>query len=126
MRCLALAAALALEFFPIRSPAVAQSCALHAWKTGELESVATAWGLVRLPGRPYAISAMVTFGDGSQEEVVAAVSRLAYRYVPGLRIRTASESPCPAQSCRPPTPWVSGSGHDAHARAAYHALAACS
>jgi beta-lactamase class A len=38
-----------------------------AWKPGSVEGVATAWGIVELPGRPYAIAAMVNYGDGSSE-----------------------------------------------------------
>jgi beta-lactamase class A len=35
-----------------------------AWKSGSLEGVAVAWGIVNLPGRPYVVAAMVNYGEG--------------------------------------------------------------
>lgn len=34
-----------------------------AWKPGGLAGVATAWGIVELPGRPYVLAAMVNYSD---------------------------------------------------------------
>ncbi len=50
-----------------------------AWKPGGVEGVATAWGLVALPDRPYAIAVMTTFG-GDGGAFVRAASELAYRH----------------------------------------------
>ncbi|MGQ0765972.1 MAG: serine hydrolase [Gemmatimonadota bacterium] len=37
-----------------------------AWKSGSVEGVQTAWGLVDLPGRPYVLAMMVTYGDDGE------------------------------------------------------------
>ncbi len=49
-----------------------------AWKPGGLEGVATAWGLVRLPGRPYAIAVMVNYGGPGMSGAIRDASRAAY------------------------------------------------
>ena len=50
-----------------------------AWKPGGVEGVATAWGLVSLPDRPYAVAIMTSYGgDGSA--LVRAASEVVYRY----------------------------------------------
>jgi len=51
-----------------------------AWKPGGLEGVSTAWGVVDLPGAPYAVSAMVNYGDVRPGEVVRAVSAAVYQH----------------------------------------------
>ncbi|MGD9904383.1 MAG: serine hydrolase [Vicinamibacterales bacterium] len=51
-----------------------------AWKPGGLEGVSTAWGLVDLPGAPYAVAVMVNYGDARPGEVVGAVSAAVYRH----------------------------------------------
>jgi beta-lactamase class A len=50
-----------------------------AWKPGGVEGVATAWGLVGLPDRPYVVAVMTTFGDGGGE-LVRAVSEAAWEH----------------------------------------------
>jgi beta-lactamase class A len=50
-----------------------------AWKPGGVEGVATAWGLVSLPDRPYVVAVMTTYGgDGS--ELVGAVSEVVHAH----------------------------------------------
>jgi hypothetical protein len=50
-----------------------------AWKPGGIEGVATAWGLVSLPDRPYVLVVMTNYGtDGSS--AVRAASRAAWDY----------------------------------------------
>jgi beta-lactamase class A len=52
-----------------------------AWKSGSLEGVAVAWGIVDLPARPYVIAAMVNYGGGdSAGEALRQISSLAYAY----------------------------------------------
>lgn len=51
-----------------------------AWKPGGLEGVSTAWGVVDLPGAPYAIAVMVNYGDARPGDVVRAVSAAAYQH----------------------------------------------
>jgi beta-lactamase class A len=59
-----------------------------AWKPGTLEGVSTAWALVRLRGRPFAVAAMVTFGDGRADDVVRALVRLSYAHFARLAAAT--------------------------------------
>jgi beta-lactamase class A len=51
-----------------------------AWKPGGLEGVQTAWGLVRLPGRPYAIAVMVNYGGPDMSGAIREASGAAYRH----------------------------------------------
>ena len=51
-----------------------------AWKPGSLDGVATAWGLVKLPGAPYAVSMMVTYGDAKVDDVVGRLSAAVYAH----------------------------------------------
>jgi beta-lactamase class A len=51
-----------------------------AWKPGGLDGVSTAWGLVRLPGAPYAVSMMVTYGTATPDAVVRDISRAVYTH----------------------------------------------
>lgn len=51
-----------------------------AWKPGGLEGVSTAWGVVDLPGAPYAVAVMVNYGDARAGEVVRGVSATVYQH----------------------------------------------
>ena len=51
-----------------------------AWKPGGLEGVSTAWGLVALPGAPYAVSVMVNFGGAEVGETIGTLSAAVYRH----------------------------------------------
>jgi hypothetical protein len=51
-----------------------------AWKPGGIEGVQTAWGLVPVPGAPYAISVMVNYGPDDMSATIREVSAAAYRY----------------------------------------------
>jgi len=51
-----------------------------AWKPGGIEGVQTAWGLVPVPGAPYAISVMVNYGPDDISATIREVSAAAYRY----------------------------------------------
>jgi beta-lactamase class A len=51
-----------------------------AWKPGSLDGVATAWALVRLRGRPYAMAVMVSYGDARVDDVVRSAVRLTHAH----------------------------------------------
>lgn len=50
-----------------------------AWKPGNITGVATGWGLVELPGRPYVLTVMTNYGrDGEGDTAIETISRMAY------------------------------------------------
>lgn len=53
-----------------------------AWKPGGIEGAQTAWGLVNVPGGPYAIAIMINYGgdDADMERLIRAISAAAYKY----------------------------------------------
>ena len=51
-----------------------------AWKPGGLEGVSTAWGVVALPGAPYAVAVMVNYGNAQVGETVRAVSAAVFQH----------------------------------------------
>ena len=59
-----------------------------AWKPGTLDGVSTAWALVRVRGRPFAIAAMVTFGGPRANDVVRGVAALSYAHFAALASST--------------------------------------
>ncbi|HEX9580718.1 MAG TPA: serine hydrolase [Gemmatimonadales bacterium] len=62
---------------PVRAPV--PSSIRMAFKPGGIEGVTTVWALVDLPGRPYALSVMTTYG-GDGGEAVRRASAAAYEY----------------------------------------------
>ena len=53
-----------------------------AWKPGGIEGAQTAWGLVNVPGAPYAIAIMVNYGgdDADLNRPIREISSAAYKY----------------------------------------------
>ena len=53
-----------------------------AWKPGGIEGAQTAWGLVNVPGGPYAIAIMVSYGgdDADLNRPIREISSAAYKY----------------------------------------------
>ena len=53
-----------------------------AWKPGGIEAAQTAWGLVNVPGGPYAIAIMINYGvdDADMERPIREISSAAYKY----------------------------------------------
>ena len=53
-----------------------------AWKPGGIEGAQTAWGLVNVPGGPYAIAIMINYGvdDADLERPIREISSAAYKY----------------------------------------------
>jgi beta-lactamase class A len=62
---------------PVRAP-VPPSIPI-AFKPGGIEGVTTVWALVNLPGRPYALAVMTTYG-GDGGEAVRRTSEAAYQF----------------------------------------------
>jgi beta-lactamase class A len=75
-----------------------------AWKPGGLEGVQTAWGLVRLPGRPYAIAVMVNYGGAEMGATVREVSGAAYRYFSRIARATEFGTRVPLEHISKPAP----------------------
>lgn len=60
-----------------------------AWKPGDIEGVATAWGIVDLPGRPYVVVAMVNYSESEPaHRVLREVADAAYAYFARLAFAT--------------------------------------
>jgi beta-lactamase class A len=52
-----------------------------AWKPGGITGVQTAWGIVDLPGRPYALAVMVNYSEGpAATQAIRSVSTAAHAY----------------------------------------------
>ena len=63
---------------PFREPI--PSSVRVAWKPGGIEGVQTAWGLVNVPGAPYAIALMINYGPDDMASTVRELSTAVYRY----------------------------------------------
>lgn len=79
-----------------------------AWKPGTVEGVETAWGIVALPGRPYALAVMVTYADEAPgQQAIRAVADAAYEHFRRLARASAYGVRVPlslADSIRTPPP----------------------
>jgi beta-lactamase class A len=51
-----------------------------AWKPGGIEGAQTAWGLVDLPGAPYAIAIMINYGADDMDVPIREISSAAHKY----------------------------------------------
>ncbi len=51
-----------------------------AWKPGGIEGVETAWGLVNVPGAPYAVAIMINYGADGMSASLRDLSAAVYRY----------------------------------------------
>jgi hypothetical protein len=58
-------------------------------KPGSIEGVACDWGIVFVPGRPFAIAVMTNYIGESAEEPIAQIAKLAYDYFARLARSTA-------------------------------------
>ena len=69
-----------------------------AWKPGGIEGAQTAWGLVNMPGGPYAIAIMINYGgdDADMERPIREISSAAYK----LSTQIARTTPNGAPACR--------------------------
>jgi beta-lactamase class A len=51
-----------------------------AWKPGGIEGAQTAWGLVDVPGAPYAIAIMINYGVDDMDAPMREISAAVYGY----------------------------------------------
>jgi beta-lactamase class A len=51
-----------------------------AWKPGGIEGAQTAWGLVDVPGAPYAIAIMINYGPDDLDAPLRDISSAVYKY----------------------------------------------
>ena len=51
-----------------------------AWKPGGIEGAQTAWGLVDVPGAPYAITIMINYGPDDLDPPMREISSAVYKY----------------------------------------------
>jgi beta-lactamase class A len=51
-----------------------------AWKPGGIEGAQSAWGLVDVPGAPYAIAVMINYAPDDMDAALRDISAAAYRY----------------------------------------------
>lgn len=79
-----------------------------AWKPGGLEGVSTAWGLVALPGAPYALSAMVNYGNAQAGEIVGRISAAVYQHFALLAGATPHGTRVDPSLARKPPPGAGG------------------
>ncbi len=75
-----------------------------AWKPGGITGVSTAWGLVGLPGRPYAIAVMTNYGQGGGGAAIETVSRAAFEYFARLAGATPYGTRIPLELLAPVLP----------------------
>jgi beta-lactamase class A len=73
-----------------------------AWKPGSIEGVQTAWGLVNLPGGPYAISIMVNYGPDDMSQTVREISSVVYRYFAQIARTTSHGTRVPLEYLKKP------------------------
>lgn len=73
-----------------------------AWKPGGIEGVETAWGLVPLPGAPYAIAVMVNYGGENVAQTLRDVSAATYRYFSQIARTTPHGARVPIEHLRKP------------------------
>lgn len=75
-----------------------------AWKPGGIEGVSTAWGLVHLPTRPYALAIMVNYSNGGAGQSIEAASRAVWSYFSRIARSTPYGARVPMEVWRPPPP----------------------
>jgi beta-lactamase class A len=75
-----------------------------AWKPGGITGVSTAWGIVGLEGRPYAIAAMVNYSDGAAAgEAIRDASEAAFAHFSKLAGATPYGTRVPPRLLPPPS-----------------------
>lgn len=76
-----------------------------AWKPGGITGVQAAWGLVALPGRPYAIAAMVNYSDdAAARDAIRQASAAAYSHFRRLAGATPFGTRVPPELVNPLDP----------------------
>jgi beta-lactamase class A len=75
-----------------------------AWKPGGIEGVQTAWGLVGVPGAPYAIAIMVNYGPDDIGPTIRTISAMVYGYFGQVARSTPHGTRVPVEVMRKPGP----------------------
>lgn len=74
-----------------------------AWKSGSITGVRAGWGIVDLPGRPFAIAAMVNYGDGDDaSDAIAAAVEASHAHFARLAGATPNGARVPLRYLDPP------------------------
>jgi beta-lactamase class A len=71
-----------------------------AWKPGGIEGAQTAWGLVRLPGGPYAVAVMVNYAPDDVDPTLRDISATVYRYFTQVARTTSHGTRVPLESLK--------------------------
>ena len=73
-----------------------------AWKPGGIEGAQTAWGLVNVPGGPYAMAIMINYGvdDAEMERAIREISSAAYKYFTQIARTTPYGTRVPLESIK--------------------------
>ena len=71
-----------------------------AWKPGGIEGVQTAWGLVDVPGAPYAVALMINYGSDDMGPALRELSAAVYRYFAQIARTTPYGVRVPAEVIR--------------------------
>lgn len=71
-----------------------------AWKPGGIEGVETAWGLVNVPGAPYAIAIMINYGADGISASIRDISGAVYRYFTQIARSTPNGARVPIEYLR--------------------------
>jgi beta-lactamase class A len=75
-----------------------------AWKGGSITGVRAGWGIVDLPGRPFAIAAMVNYGDGDAAvDAIAAAVTASHAHFARLAGATPHGARVPLRYLPPPS-----------------------
>jgi beta-lactamase class A len=71
-----------------------------AWKPGGIEGAQTAWGLVDVPGAPYAVALMINYGPDDMAAALRDLSAAVYRYFAQIGRTTAYGTRVPLELIR--------------------------
>ena len=71
-----------------------------AWKPGGIEGVQTAWGLVDVPGAPYAVALMINYGPDDMAPAIRDLSTAVYRYFAQIARTTSHGTRVPVEVIR--------------------------
>jgi beta-lactamase class A len=89
---------------PKTNPGSVPASTRVAWKGGSIEGVRAGWGIVNLPGRPFAIAAMVNYTDGAAAgAAIAAVVDASYAHFSKLAGATPHGARVPLRHFAPPS-----------------------
>ncbi|HEX2167725.1 MAG TPA: serine hydrolase [Longimicrobiales bacterium] len=89
---------------PKATPGSIPSGSRVAWKGGSITGVRAGWGIIDLPGRPFAIGVMVNYTDGAAaEDAIAAVVEASHAHFARLAGVTSHGARVPLRYLDPPS-----------------------